>query len=472
MNRITAGRAKALTDFWRTGRRFLASPLFLWLTFAWFVFQAVWMALSTTPGVAPDEPYHYNLVHLFARNGWLPFIHNQSGYYSLGEIKHSPFILYEYLLSLPYHLFASSSHRLEILRLISVALGVLAFYLANKLAGRLKLSPAVKNLSLFMLINTLMFTFLASSVNYDNLLIPLSLAGLILILDLYEKITSTRILLLSIILLAGCLTAVNFLPIALILFIAAVFRLWRTETAVGRTARLRQFRSVTNLLLLIPLVLLAALFIQRYGINFVRYHTYDPSCDRVNTVSQCQQDAIYRRDTALRQTAQPVAVTPMEYLPRWTWLMNSSIFGILGQFSIIPNKLARYWTELIYIVGVIIIFKFYRRQWRWDLLVTISVFYALVLFAKNYHDYASTGVNYGVQGRYIFPIFPFLLILLNRYMLDGRLNRIFRGVYALFTIAVFLTASLPTYILKFNSAWYTRSAAPINTKIHNTIKKL
>src|SRR4029078_6207021 len=131
--------------------------------------------------IPPDERFHYGTVQLFAQNGWLPFIHNQLGHYNLGEVAHTPYFLYGYILSIPYHFLNHVNGSIYILRLLNIALGAASLYVAYRLFSKLGLPQAVRNLSIFMMANTLMFVFLSASVSYDNLFIFIVLSGLTLI---------------------------------------------------------------------------------------------------------------------------------------------------------------------------------------------------------------------------------------------------------------------------------------------------
>lgn len=448
--------------------RSVASPIFLWLTFAWFIFQTVWMALSTNLGISPDESYHYGLIQLFAHNGWLPFIHNQAGYYWLGEVVHSPFILYHYLFSLPYHLFSGSSHALEILRLLNVPLAALSFFLANRLSQELKLSPLAKNLSLFMLANTLMFVFLSGMLNYDNLLIPLSLLSFILVIKVIKRSSITLLIALLAALFAGLLTAVNFLPVAFAIVVTITYR-FRRNIVLGPRS---EIKSVTNSILVVVAILLLALFSQRYLFNLAKYHTYSPACDKVNTVTQCMQNGIYKRSVGLKATAHSVGITPMEYFTSWVWNMNNDTFGILGHKSIPPNRVVKFWTEVLLLISPLIIVRLYRNRGAWTLLLLFWVFYTLTLFTKNYLGYEHSGANLGVQGRYLFPFLPLAYFLLNKYVLQGLARKSWQSLYVLLTIAIFIVSALPTYLVKASPDWYTNRSKAVNASLHAHLDNL
>lgn len=446
-----------------------SSPLFFKLTLAWFVIQALFLSLSTKYGIPPDETYHFSLITLFEKSGWLPFIHDQTGYYSLGEVYHVPFFLYHYLLSLPFHFFSHSSHSVEILRLVNILLATWSLTLIVKLAGKLKVSRFVTNLSIFMLVNTLMFVFLAASVNYDNLLIPLALLSFIWTIDFLDDPQTGSLLKLLPVMLAGTLTAINFLPIAFGIAVVIAYKFihqakLRTAFKV-RWSRLRQ----ADKLLLIPIILLALLFLQRYGLNVARYHALNPSCTQVNTYQQCSQDGIFNRPKTFPQLPNHPRPTPFEYFTDWSWSMRADTFGILAHKSIDDNKIIRFWSEILLIGGTLAAARYYRPSRNWNLLIGIGIFSAAILFLNNYSGYYHTGYNFGVQGRYLFIFLPFVYMLFNQSLLEFLRRDWLKSSYVILTIAIFIISALPTYALKTDDSWYKNARA---ARINNDIKRI
>lgn len=450
----------------------VASRTFRIAVFLWFVFQAAYMAISTRPGISPDETYHFSLIQLFAKNGWLPFIHSQTGFYQLGEVVHLPIFLYHYLLSLPYHLFSGSSHSLVILRLINIVFGVLSFYFVAKIADRLGATALVKNLSLFMLSNTLMFVFLAGMLNYDNLFILLSLMDFYFLLRLIEKFNFTYLLMLFIVSLANLLTVINAWPIVASVLVVLIFK-YRSLDIKFRRDILDPLHQTGNLLLLIPLILLSLLFVQRYVVNVVEYHSPIPACQKVNTPAQCEKNPIIQRDEAFNAAAPPSDLSSVtSYFGTWATWMRVRTFGIFGHKLTDATKLIDTWSFiLLALFAIAIIRRLSPGDIKISVLLGISIFYGLVLYLDNYSAYRHTGVTgAAAQGRYLFPFLPLIYIIGNRYLLQIIRGRYLQPLYIAITLIVFITASLPSYLLETDNSWYTDRTSSVNQKLHNKLE--
>lgn len=453
---------------WNKIQTIVSSRLFLKLTFVWFAFQALYISLSTRLGVSPDETYHYGLAKLFKQNGWLPFIHNQYGNYQLGEVVHTPYFLYHYLLSLPMHLIGGW-HTLELLRLINIALAVWSLVLIVKLARRLKASPLVTNLSVFMMVNTLMFTFLSGFLNYDNLLIPLSLLSFIFLFDFLDKPVFSNLFKLFVVCLAGSMTAINYLPILAGVAALVVYKLVREIKARRALIDGLTHLQRLNKILLVLGVILSLLFIQRYVLNVVRYHSITPGCLRFQTQQQCSQNGIFARPQNFPAIPNHPHPTPFEYSTDWGWSMRARTFGILGHESISDNKAIRLWTEALLFVGTLVAVRYYRPTRNWNILIAIGVFYTAILFTKDWWGYYHSGYNFGVQGRYTLLFLPFVYILFNQHLLKFLKKAWLKSAYVVLTLLVFIISALPTYTLKTDSSWYKNPRA---TRINNDIRRI
>lgn len=456
---------------------FVASKIFLRLTILWFVVQAIFMAVSTNVGIPPDERIHLGYAQLFVNNGWLPAIHDQSGFYWLGEVKQNPFFLYHYLMSLPLHLFAHSSHAVILLRFINIAFAILSLFVIVRISNLLGFSKLVRNLSLFMLCNTLMFVFLSSSINYDNLFTLVALTFVELTLRLWRTFSFRVFVPYVLVFFTGCFIKVSFLPIALASMVLLMVKIRRRDIKL-LPGQFYHFVSTSSRWLLglyvIMFLIFATLFIQHFAVNAVRYHAITPACDRINTAEQCREDFIYARSEIFRngQVTKPT-ISTFQYAATWADVMRRRTIGILGSKNIENTSIISSWSQIMLVVSPLIIVWGLRKKDSLILvLLAVSAFYTLCLFLTNRSTYHNTGVyDLSVQGRYLFPVLPPLLLIVNHYIF-GWLKSSFAGLYILVTLVVFISAGLPSYLAYSNRDWYTVKTIPVNNFLHAGFNKV
>ena len=243
----------------------IASRYFLWFVFAYFVVQALFFAIFVKFDIPPDENYHYTYIKLFADNFPSPFLSNQGDNFILREAVRNPFFLYHYLLSLPYFFIRGFADAYVFLRIVNIFIGLGSLALVIAIAKRMRLSPLVTNLGVFMTVCTLMFSFLFGSINYDTLYILLTLSSLVLLLRLIEKITLRDTLLLVNVMLLGSMVKINFLPQILIVSLV-LFLKYKGALRKSFSTMLSTFSTHKrlNILLLSAACLLSILFVHRY----------------------------------------------------------------------------------------------------------------------------------------------------------------------------------------------------------------
>ena len=174
--------------------RLLSASWLPTLLYAWFAVQATVIAVATRYGIPPDERTHVRSIQLYVREGLSPFLSTQEGFYDVGPLLRSPSYLYYWLLSFVARVVPGDGDaELVLLRLVNVALGVGTLIVARKLLEELGLPRWLQLLTLFLLVNTLMWVFLAGSVNYDNLVNLLSVACLLVTLRLLRELTWQRL---------------------------------------------------------------------------------------------------------------------------------------------------------------------------------------------------------------------------------------------------------------------------------------
>lgn len=199
---------------------------------ALFVFLAG--RISLTRNFLPyDEGYHYGLIQFYAHH-LNPFMsHEPAGMNAYGLVARQGSYLYHYLMSLPLHviqLFWHSGYsQLVALRSLDIVFGLATLYLAYRLARRLGLSNVPAQLVVLALAITPVFYDLAAQLNYDNLLLPLTLLSVLVALNVTEKVRTGQAWLshlagLIALLLLTSLVKYSFLPImaAIVIYVTAV----------------------------------------------------------------------------------------------------------------------------------------------------------------------------------------------------------------------------------------------------------
>lgn len=436
----------------------VSSNLFLKLTFLWFIVQAIYFAFSVKFGIPPDEDYHLTFIRLFAQHSPSPFLSDSGIPGVLLEVARNPFFLYHYLLSFPYLIIRHLPQPYVWLRMINVLLGTGSLYLVNRIASQLKVSTLVRNLSIFMLANTLMFVFLSASINYDNLFIPLCLASVYLLLRLFDKVTARDSLMFLAVTLAGLMVKISFLPMAAVVLALLAAKHWRHLPAV-LTSFKKTFRQSVRLnwLLIIVVLLLGGLFSQRYVYNLATYHSYQPVCPSVRAIGDCRQSALFARDESLSgPNRHPATASWPSYLQQWSKLMAQRVYGVFGHMRFPANKYIELWS----VAAAALFALAFAVKWRpsdqaFTIVVVVSLFYLLSLIIDNHNLYNQTGrLQLAVQGRYVFGVLPLIYLAGNHYAERLLKDSPAMLVYLVVTLAIFSISGLPTYLRKATPEWH------------------
>lgn len=444
---------------------FFSSKTFLYLTLGWFALQGIYFALTIRYGLPPDENYHFLYIKYFAENLPSPIPAHQQGYDILLDAVRNPFFIYHYLLAFPYKIVSDFSNAYIFIRLLNVLLGLGSLIMVVKVARVSKISPLARNLSMFMLVNTLMFTFIFSAISYDNLFIFLSLSSVLLLIKLYKKVEASLILLFLISLTAGLLTKINFLPVAFIIFILFAFKYYKKLGWLFNRFRKTFSDSMKlNVLLSIIFVFLGVLFIQRYIVNEVSYGSFNPACEKTRTIQQCRGSDLYVRNEMIYAPNHPTAKESLPtYIKAWVPMIENRSLGVFAHKEFKANKVVMAWSTAILLVGALLLLQSWKSlNEPIRLLVYISVFYIAVLFVENIHNYHASGrIGFAVHGRYLFNVLPFLYLISNYLILEKLKRPVIKLGYAGITAIIFLACGFPSFIQKTTPQWYKNENKPI-----------
>ena len=445
--------------------RNLCRQTVLYLIFAFFIVFSVFVALHLKPGIAPDEQAHFIFSKVYATTWGIPPDSPET--YSQGwYIAHNPF-LYHWINGRIINLaqvicpMASDWDLLIVLRLTSVlySLGTLIFcYLLAKELIRKLWWPL---LPVFLLANTLMFTFLSGGVNYDNLVNLLCIAGLYFLVRVFTgKDFITNSLAWLVFICIGCLAKYTVLPLALFSFIAWLVYTLRQRKAIFPLPKL----SKGQIALLIVLIILIGGNLAIYGYNLVVYHAVLPSCADLLQPEQCalspflirlEKYGLDHRMTLIEsiQAGHPDPVT--YFVEFWIKDMLTKTYGILGHKTYYPAHIITFY-RLFYAGMLLLAARYWRRPpyaiWS---AVFIILGYSLVVFLTNYNSELTYGFkHFALQGRYLFPIIGLIYGLVG-YTQSQIKNRTVQLVVLALTLILFFVGGPIKFITRYEGVFST-----------------
>ena len=458
---------KPIKQLPQTVENVISSNLFLKLTILWFLIQCIFFAMTTKYGLPPDETYHYTYIKLFAEHSPSPILYDQGNYHVLLEAVKHPFFLYHFLLGFPFLVIRNLPSAYIILRLINVVFGLLSLYFVYLVSNQLKISKLARNLTIFMLSNTLMFVFIFSAVSYDTMFILISMVGVYLLLRLQQKISANQLLLFVAVVFTGIFVKINFLPMAAILMTLFFVKYFKKLPKVAVDFKKKfSINQKLNILLIIVIGFLSILFVQRYVGNVLNYGKIVPDCDQVQTINYCMKNSIFRRIQSIASLEkQEAGVSTISYIIIWSKLMTQRTFGIFAHHIRFPAiNLIVGWVIFMFFIGVAFLAKLWKRKDSGITTVAvITIFYLIALIAQNYFQTYKTSFNIelAVHGRYAFGVLPFIFLLITEYTLRGLRSSLLRFLYISITIVIFIVAGFPTYIIKSEDTWFNRGTNKI-----------
>lgn len=458
----------------------LGSRQFFYGVLIFFALESLWIALSAVYPMAFDEDFHYGIISIYAEQ-WSPFLSGQpENAGRLGALAADPSYLFHYLMSFPYRLIQAFTDNqattVILLRLLNIAMAVGAVYLFRRVLLRVGMSQAFTHTALALFVLIPIVSVVAGQINYDNAAMLLLAAMCLLTFTAYESLRKQRvevraIALLAVVCMVASLVKYAFLPFAaaavLFLVVAACmsFRgrfasLW---PAVQRGYGAVSLRGRIALVVLVGLVL--GLFLQRYGLNTLRYHTPIPSCEVALSVNECLEYGPWVRNFGLSIVKDEFNTSPFAYT--WQWMQSlhyRMFFAVNG-----PSDSYRNYPPLplpsgtivaLAVSGTVALLLYGRRALRGrpllSFLLGMSVLYIGVLWVEDYSQFLETGQPVAINGRYLLPVLLPMAAVFGVLFREAFLNsQRLKAVAATAAILLFLHGGgVFTFIARSDPAWY------------------
>jgi len=481
----------------------ISSRKFFYFVIAFFVFQAVWLALAYNYPMGYDEDYHLGLIKLYSHY-WLPFFSTQpDDVNQFGQIVRDPSYLYHYLLSFPYRivgLFTSNNVYQEgIFRFFNIGLFTLSLIFFKKLFNDLKVSSALSNSLLFIYILLPISAFLGAQSNYDNLLLVLTPLTILYSARALNNLANKKelpikdlVLWFSLACLA-CLTQYIFLVIFVGQFIFISYRLFKNYRQPNSIKIKDWSKSISRLSMLNKLFLgtflslCIGLFVAMYGYNTFKYHTPIPSCDQVIDMEDCNAYSPYWRNQVYLQVKDKYPLKNIVlYGQNWSHTMTYSYFFSLAKvgdkyYGLPPLPVPEWTAVIVSSLGVVLLLKYYRTVFFKKIinryLLFVTVFYTVVLFLYNYYEYTVYHQEVAVQGRYLMPLLLIVIYLLSLgYKQYFNLHKnYYKGIFVcLVFMCLLYGGGASAFIIRHQDTWLWNNST-VNTltnDVQNVLKPI
>ncbi|RII25017.1 MAG: hypothetical protein CXR31_15310 [Geobacter sp.] len=434
------------------------------------------------------------ICKIFSRVPFLPA--NSPDSFQYGLITNIPWLYYWImgkLLSLNFLGFSD----LVFLRLLNIPLAfAFVFYVWRTL--RLITDDRLTQILLLVAVtNTMMLTFLSAFVSYDNLANLLAAMSVYYLLAFYKNRSAALLAVSLICQLAGCLTKITFLPLALVL--NGVLIVHEIRNLAGLLSAFKTcFRDARGRSIIVALVLLLGLGLnsQLYLGNYINHGTITLEPTDVLPLESALQYRLAARGHVFKlfkegrvTKEQALEMTSLinhpgdradtafmienyakfkngeihrmglpEYIPMWIERMAAGIFGIFAHLQIV-----NYWPTIapVAFLAALTLLAFLIR-WRPEeveglptcLLVIAGFYTAFLMYRVNYQNYLDNGAPFvALQGRYIFPVIGPIYILASLYLM-----RLFKGRsarLAIFGLAAFtfIVSDFPLFLTRITPAW-------------------
>ena len=440
---------------------------------AFFLFKALEYAFSIEIGIAPDEPEHFKIIQLYSTYTFR--VEEFPEMYVFGPLTHVPYFYY-FLMGKILSLNIFGINDLVFLRLPNIFFSFLTVVFSLKLTALVTKSRLVKLLTVLIITNVPMFSFLSGMINYDNLADLFAVLSIYSLIYFYKYSTRSSFLFFIIFTSFGLITKITMFPLAvistliiLVILVSRFPKLHELKNTMGK--QIRQISLYEKALMIIATFSIM-LVINLYGRNIMAYRAILPSCYQVTSYDNCQLNPAVRGEEQLKPPETPIH--PYYYFYVWKLHMYDGTFGIFGQQKLFkkPELIIPY--EVIINISLLGLAKQISPKKKILLILSIiSAFFILVLaYYQNYSSYlASSMTFFAVHGRYLFPVLAPMCILMSYSLMNLFKNHFLKAVIFIMVAIVFLFGDYIYYKRNVPDEWYRKSTIAESFKETNKYYK-
>lgn len=471
-------------SFLKTLYDLIAKKVFFVGTVLYLFVHTTWIAL--TSHILPyDEYYHIGIIRFYA-DKWSPFISSQPPEMSLyGDITRLPSYLYHFLMSFPYRVFDLFIENelviMVLLRFFSIAMVITGLILFRRLFMKAGVSARITHVAIALFVAMPIVPLLAAQSNYDNLLFLITPIFLLFTYKLLrEKPTVYTVLAFGATGMLATLIKHNFMAVFLALAAYVAYTLLRTH-GLSLWNILRKSVAVSSRTALVVMVLfflvITGLFIERHGVNALRYGQIKVDCAKVQSEEVCEQYSPWRRNRSAIQKnfiAENRYSNPASFSIHWGTTMmrayNAVFANIAPEDTNQPDPYGHYVitaplpfpitiTYVLFFGGILATLLKIKEIWKQPFLrLSIIAFVALAgaLWIFNYTFYLKYGRAYAIQARYLLPLtIPIFVVFITAWNALLQKRIVVKQVLTVGLIGLLIyTGGAVGWILRSEPDWY------------------
>ena len=434
--------------------------ILLYGIFLVFILFSIYLVFNIKLGISPDSSYHLEVSKAYSKTLFRP--DNAPDTYQWRDITRISYLFF-WINGRILNINNGVINEVILLRILNVIYSIGTVIVTYLLSKEIFKNKWIRLLPIFLLTNTLMFVFLSSSINYDNLANLLSVLSILFFVKFVKSKIDIKYLLLMILFLCfGALTKFTVLPLAFILVILCVVDIFRKKELLNKIKMGKEY------LLLLPILFFGFLNLELYGKNIIQYGGLEPDCNKILTHEQCLLNGVYYRDNVTFQSTKidgvkgyislitsGERVDPFRYFLKWLPNLTMKIYGIFADNSLFMPEPFWYIFILFFLIATILAVINFKK---WDsidkYLIVIFLFYIAVLFLfQNYSMYLRFNHYYlALQGRYIFPVISIMYILFSKSLFSIEKKWLRDSILVIYLLLLTYSC-IPFFLLNVPSWW-------------------
>jgi hypothetical protein len=391
-----------------------------------------------------DFPIKY--VHFYSTGyGYHFFIHlvyKALEAVSFNSINETTWVITPFLSNRELDVPAAKENALLIMRLLSVVFAFLQMWILKKICNLLELEK-IFPITLIWLSFSIMFPFLHSNASRDVLINLLSMCFVynILAFHMYRKEIYIKFMMLI-------LAIGPFVQLSLAAFVVTVLVAY---AILYKTSFYDMIKNIFKLIslkrgVLFPILLGIVAFptIADMTNKVVQYQSIKPSCEKMFSLEECnEKNATFRIYHDFHESnSETKRIGIVDYVKKWYPGIFKRIFGIMGHQSYgtinnITHPLIAIFS-ILFIISTVFNIIYKHKATLFTGIISL-LYFIVILFFVNRKVYMYTGVfNAALQGRYIFPVYPLMIMYAHSSIALLRNTGYYLYVFLLFSFLFFI----------------------------------